>query len=71
MYTCCKLGFCVSVAKVVQPLQSTDQSSPGPLFLQSSQYALDALYRFQCSMQTVSDVARLEYELELAECEQN
>jgi len=48
----------------VQPLHAKT-------FPQFSQYTIEALYRFECSLKTASDSERLAYELELAGSEQN
>lgn len=45
--------------------------NPTAKFPQFSQFALEALYRYQTSMQTAADSERLAYELALAETEQN
>ncbi len=56
-----------AILEVVQPLHIKSTQ----VFPQFSQFALEALYRFQTSMQTAEDSCRLAYELELAEQEQN
>ena len=75
-YTCCKYGLCGNSGNqqevdraVIQPLPIT--SLPVQVFLQRTEYELQAIYRFSCSLQTIQDRALLEQELELAECEQN